>query len=183
MAINININIIAVHAATARPGVSHVQSYETESTCPTCSASQSPPGALEGGQVHWNSQWTALGDKHTHTLLPLHAATHILHVSHRSKQSVNTGPCVGRTPQRTQQNQNRAKHIDTKEAREQRCSSARVPRAVGQVWCPGCPRSPHQWALGRFPYRIITTNPPPGTNYTLLHSFTKYTHTNQTDPQ
>lgn len=101
MAINININIIAVHVATARPGVSHVQSYETESTCPTCSASQSPPGALEGGQVHWNSQWTALGDKHTHTPSSTCSYTHSARQSQKQTVSKHWSVCGTDTPENT----------------------------------------------------------------------------------
>lgn len=47
--------------------VSHLENYWTESTCSTWLASQSPPCALECGQIQWNSQWTDLRDRNTHS--------------------------------------------------------------------------------------------------------------------
>lgn len=114
--------------------------------------------------------------KKTHSVNSICIYIHFAHQSQNKKQNKIQNKSISAmlvwdgTPKSTQQNKNRAKHIDTKNTRRD-FSSARVPRAAGQIWWTGRPRSLHRWALSPFPHRTIANaNIPAGTNYMRLHS-------------
>lgn len=130
----------------------HLENCRTESTCPTCLASQSPPRALECGQIHWNSQWAALTDKNTHSFNAICIYIHFACQSqnkilskHFSIKHLGYG-CVGWNTLEYTTKQKQSKTHRHKKTWDELFTRARVPRAVGQIWWTGRPRSLHRWA-------------------------------------